>query len=150
MHHLYIQCAVGIIFRRHAAFLTQFQHLLCQVLYFFPNFCEFPDKPSPHQTRFAGCFCKKYRMKVLFESLCFRSIQIGFHIIPKTPTQPYVGVAIFEAREILTADPSALIPIHTRYSVSEYLGVFCNIVYYESLEFPRQHSGVSYRTTSGK
>ena len=150
MHHLYIQCAVGIIFRRHAAFLTQFQHLLCQVLYFFPNFCEFPDKPSPHQTRFAGCFCKKYRMKVLFESLCFRSIQIGFHIIPKAPTKPHVGVDVFETEEILPTDPSTFIPVFPSDGITEDLGIFRNIVYYELLEFPRQRSGVSYRTTSGK
>ena len=150
MYRLCIQCAVRIVLRCHAAFLTQFQHLLCQVLYFFPNFCEFPDKPSPHQTRFAGCFCKKYRVHVFFEPLNLRSIHICLHIVPKAPAKTHVGVVIFETEEILPTDPSTFIPVFPIDGITEDLGIFRNIVCNETSEFTRQYGSVSYRTSSGE
>ena len=76
MYRLCIQCAVRIVLRCHAAFLTQFQHLLCQVLYFFPNFCKFPDKSFPCQPRARGRPREKYRVQVLLKPLNLRIIQI--------------------------------------------------------------------------
>ena len=150
MHHLYIQCAVGIIFRRHAAFLTQFQHLLCQVLYFFPNFCEFPDKSFPCQPRARGRSRGKYRVHVFFEPLNLRSIHICLHIVPKAPAKTHVGVVIFETEEILPTDPSTFIPVFPIDGITEDLGIFRNIVCNETSEFTRQYGSVSYRTSSGE